>query len=79
MVWDLDKLFAVSTIGLKNRVLIPFSVDFEQTTDRHVCIWLEMNLKCLTIYTLKSLLEDALLFNSQILERASIQGFQNFM
>ena len=50
--WDLDKLFAVSTIGLKNRVLIPFSVDFEQTTDRQVCIWLEMNLKCLTIYNI---------------------------
>ena len=29
--------------------------------------------------TVKPLLEDALLFNSQILERASIQGFQNFM
>ena len=31
------------------------------------------------IMYLKYLLEDALLFNSQILERASIQDFQNFM
>ena len=30
-------------------------------------------------HTVKPLLEDALLLNSQILERASIQGFQNFM
>ena len=33
----------------------------------------------LNIRTVKPLLEDALLLNSQILERASIQGFQNFM
>ena len=37
------------------------------------------NEKGLLPFTVKPLLEDALLFNSQILERASIQGFQNFM
>ena len=31
------------------------------------------------VYTVKPLLEDALLFNSRILERASIQVFQNVM
>ena len=33
----------------------------------------------LLMYTIKALLEDALLFNSRILERDTIQDFQNFM
>ena len=37
------------------------------------------DLKNVESVTVKSLIEDALLFNFRILERTSIQDFQNFM